>query len=233
MTFLFNAIVIDYSLAMTSFSSNWQKENKPTMSEKIKQNIGQQQPLKPRIELAKKKIQAQNQKLETILEKLQSKERSLFNQVVFALQKHDTQQGKMISNEISQVRKTTKMISQLKMALEQIQLRFESTIDLGEVMVAIGPAMGAVTKVRSGLGGVMPEVDRELGEINGVFSDIMMSAGSLGNPSFAFDAGGEEVDGILAEAGAVAEQRMSESFPDVPIGSYSSGMRTSASEHPQ
>jgi hypothetical protein len=44
------------------------------------------------------------------------------------------------------------------------------------------------------------------------------------------------VDRILAEAGAVAEQRMSESFPDVPIGSYSSGsssIRTSAGEHPQ
>jgi division protein CdvB (Snf7/Vps24/ESCRT-III family) len=218
---------------MTSFSNNWVKENKPTMSEKIKQNIGQQQPLKLRIELAKKKIQAQNQKLETILEKLQSKERSLFNHVVSALQKHDTQQGKMISNEISQVRKTIKMISQLKIALEQIQLRFESTIDLGDVMVAIGPAMGAVTKVRSGLGGVMPEVDRELGEINGVFGDIMMSAGSLGNTSFGFDASGEEVDSILAEAGAVAEQRMNESFPDVPIGSYSSSMRTSAGEHPQ
>ena len=218
---------------MTSFSNNWVKENKPTMSEKIKQNIGQQQPLKPRIELAKNKIQAQNQKLETILEKLRSKERSLFNQVVSALQKHDTQQGKMISNEIAQVRKTIKMISQLKIALEQIQLRFESTIDLGDVMVAIGPAMGAVTKVRSGLGGVMPEVDRELGEINGVFGDIMMSAGSLGNTSFAFDATGEEVDSILAEAGAVAEQRMNESFPDVPIGSYSSSMRTSAGEHPQ
>jgi division protein CdvB (Snf7/Vps24/ESCRT-III family) len=128
------------------------------------------------------------------------------------------------------------MISQLKIALEQIQLRLESTIDLGDVMVAIGPAMGALTKVRTGIGGVMPEVDRELGEINGVFSDIMMSAGSLGHTSFAFDASGEEVDRILAEAGAVAEQRMSESFPDVPIGSYSSGsssIRTSAGEHPQ
>jgi hypothetical protein len=32
----------------------------------------------------------------------------------------------------------------------------------------------------------------------------------------------------------VAEQRMSESFPDVPIGSYSSSnIRTSAGEHPQ
>ena len=207
---------------MTSFSSNWIKDNKPTMSEMIKQNVGQGQPLKPRIELAKKKIQAQNQKLETILEKLRGKERSLFNQTVYALQKHDTQQGKMISNEIAQVRKTTKMISQFKIALEQIQLRLESTIDLGDVMVAIGPAMGALTKVRTGIGGVMPEVDRELGEINGVFSDIMMSAGSLGQTSFAFDASGEEVDRILAEAGAVAEQRMSDSFPDVPIGSYSS-----------
>lgn len=210
---------------MTSFSSNWVKDNTPNMSERIKQNIGPQQPLKPRIELAKNKIQAQNQKLETILEKLRGKEKSLFNQVVSALQKHDTQHGKMLSNEIAQVRKTTKMISQLKMALEQIQLRLESTIDLGDVMVAIGPAMGALTRVRSGLSGVMPEVDRELGEINGVFSDIMMSAGSMSNTSFAFDASGEEVDKILAEAGAVAEQRMSESFPDVPVGS-SNGTRT-------
>ena len=213
---------------MTSFSSNWVKDNTPNMSDRIKQNIGPQQPLKPRIELAKNKIQAQNQKLETILEKLRSKEKSLFNQVVSALQKHDTQHGKMLSNEIAQVRKTTKMISQLKMALEQIQLRLESTIDLGDVMVAIGPAMGALTRVRSGLSGVMPEVDRELGEINGVFSDIMMSAGSMGNTSFAFDASGEEVDKILAEAGAVAEQRMTDSFPDVPVGSSSTRTGTTS-----
>ncbi|WP_148681292.1 Snf7 family protein [Candidatus Nitrososphaera gargensis] len=219
---------------MTSFSSNWVKDNKPNMSERIKQNIGPQQPLKPRIELAKNKIQAQNQKLETILEKLRSKEKSLFNQVVSALQRHDTQHGKMLSNEIAQVRKTIKMISQLKMALEQIQLRLESTIDLGDVMVAIGPAMGALTRVRSGLAGVMPEVDRELGEINGVFSDIMMSAGSMSNTSFAFDASGEEVDRILAEAGAVAEQRMTDSFPDVPIGSSSTRTgTTTTSENAQ
>ncbi|HEX2557254.1 MAG TPA: hypothetical protein VHK86_02935, partial [Nitrososphaera sp.] len=65
---------------MTSFSSNWVPDNKPNMSERIKQNIGPQQPLKPRIEFAKNKIQAQNQKLDTILEKLRGKEKSLFNQ---------------------------------------------------------------------------------------------------------------------------------------------------------
>lgn len=219
---------------MTSFSNNWVRDNKATMSERVKESLGPQQPLKPRIEYAKTKIHAQNQKLDTILEKLKGKEKTLFNQVVSALQRHDTQAGKMVSNEIAQIRKTIKMISQVKMALEQIQLRLETTIDLGDVMVAIGPAMGALTRVRSGLAGVMPEVDRELGEINGVFSDIMMSAGSMGNASFAFDASGEEVDRILAEAGAVAETRMSESFPDVPVGgSTSIGSRASAGEHSQ
>ncbi|MEW5841247.1 Snf7 family protein [Nitrososphaera sp.] len=217
---------------MTSFSNNWQRDNKATMSERVKESLGPQQPLKPRIEFAKNKIHAQNQKLDTILEKLKGKEKTLFNQVVSALQRHDAQAGKMVSNEIAQIRKTIKMISQVKMALEQIQLRLETTIDLGDVMVAIGPAMGALTRVRSGLAGVMPEVDRELGEINGVFSDIMMSAGSMGNASFAFDASGEEVDKILAEAGAVAETRMSENFPDVPVGSPT-GSRASAGEHSQ
>jgi division protein CdvB (Snf7/Vps24/ESCRT-III family) len=216
---------------MTSFTNNWAKDNKATMSERVKESLGPQQPLKPRIEYAKQKIHAQNQKLDTILEKLKGKEKSLFNQVVAALQKHDAQAGKMVSNEIAQIRKTIKMISQVKMALEQIQLRLETTIDLGDVMVAIGPAMGALTRVRSGLAGVMPEVDRELGEINGVFSDIMMSAGSMGNASFAFDASGEEVDKILAEAGAVAETRMSENFPDVPVGS--GGSRAYAGENSQ
>lgn len=217
---------------MTNFANNWVNDNRQNMSERLKESLGPQQPLKPRIEFAKNKLQVQNQKLDAILEKLRGKEKNLFNQVVSALQKHDTQAGRMVSNELAQVRKTIKSISQLKMALEQIQVRLETTIDLGDVMVAIGPAMGALTRVRSGLSGVMPEVDRELGEINGVFSDIMMSAGSLGNTSFAFDAAGEDVDRILAEAGAVAEQRMNESFPDVPVGS-STGYRSSTGENSQ
>jgi hypothetical protein len=54
----------------------------------------------------------------------------------------------------------------------------------------------------------------------------------MGNTSFAFDASGEEVDKILSEASAVAEQRMNDSFPDVPVGS-SSGYRSSAGENSQ
>jgi division protein CdvB (Snf7/Vps24/ESCRT-III family) len=218
---------------MTNFSSNWIKDKKVNTPDRIKGAVRTPQPLKPKIELAKNKIQIQNHKLDTILDKLKGKEKSLFNQVVAHMQIHDMQQGKMLSNELAQVRKTTKMISQLKMALEQIHMRLESTIDIGDVMVAIGPAMGALTRVKSGLSGVMPEVDTELGEINGVFSDIITNAGNMGNASLALDANGEDVDKILAEASAVAEQRMNDNFPDIPLGSFNSDSRSAVDEHSQ
>jgi len=223
----------------TNFSNNWIKENRLNTTERIKESVRTQTPLKSKIEFAKNRLQAQNQKMDTMLEKLRGKEKNYFNQVVASVQKHDVQQGKMLSNELAQIRKTAKTISQLKISLEQIQMRLESTLDIGDVMVAIGPAMGALTKVKSGLSSVMPEVDTELGEINGVFSDIMINAGSISNNSFAFDASGEDVDRILAEAGAVAESRMNASFPEIPTGSFSSNgsngssSRSSLDEHSQ
>ena len=220
---------------MTNFSSSWVNERRLNTSEKIKENLRTQQPLKPRIEFAKNKLQTQNHKLNNILENLRGKEKTLFNQVVLNLQKHDAQQVKMMSNELAQIKRTTKMISQVKMSVEQIHLRLESTIDIGDVMTSIGPAVGALTRVRSGMSGVMSEVDTELVEVDRAFSDIIMNVGSIdNNASFTFDAGGEDVDRILVEASAVAEQRMNENFPDVPVeSSFSNGSRSSMGEHSQ
>src|ERR687889_1139405 len=213
----------------TGFSSNWINKNRISTAERIKESVRTQTPLKSKIEFAKNRLQAQNQKMDNMLEKLRGKEKTYFNQVIASVQKHDVQQGKMLSNELAQIRKTAKTISQLKITLEQIQMRLESTLDIGDVMVSIGPAMGALTRVKSGLSSVMPEVDTELGEINGVFRDIMTNAGSMSNNSFTFDASGEDVDRILAEAGAVAESRVNASFPDIPTGSFSSSSSSNSS----
>jgi len=219
---------------MTNFNIKWDKERRLNTSEKIKENLRTQQPLKPRIEFARNKIQGQNHILDIILENLRGKEKTLFNQVVLNLQKHDAQQVKMMSDELAQIKRTTKMISQVKMSVEQIQYRMELTAGIEDVTSSIGPTVGALTRVRSGMSGVIPELDTELGEINRVFSDIMMNGGSIdnNNTSFTFDAGGEDVDRILVEAGAVAGHRMNENFPDVPVElSFSNGSKSFMGEH--
>lgn len=219
-----------------NFDRSWARQRKPATSEKIKEKMRTPQPLKPRVEFARNRIQAQSQKLDKVLHNLKDKENSLFNQVVSSLQKHDMQKGKMLSNELAQTKKTEKMISQIKLAVEQVNLRLESTLSMGDAVESIGPAIGALTKVKSGLAGAMPNVDSELDEINGVFNEVLSNVGSvenIGTASLEYGARGEDIDMILSEANAVAEQRANENLPDVTIGSFSNGRRSSIGESSQ
>ena len=216
---------------MTSFTNQWNKEAKKDPTERIRESLKSQKPLKPTMETAKNRLGIQTQKLDTLLEKLKSKDRALFNQIVTHLQNHDSQQSKMLSNELSQVRRTMKTISQLKMSLEQVHMRLESTIDIGDALTALKPAVGTLSKVKTGLSGLMPNVDVELGEINDVFSDIMVNANSTSDIGFALNPSGGDMTNILAEASMVAEQRVTDNFPDVPMGTYNRNARSSVGEH--
>ena len=216
---------------MTSFTNQWNKEAKKDPTERIRESLKSQKPLKPTMESAKNRLGIQTQKLDTLLEKLKSKDSALFNQIVTHLQNHDSQQSKMLSNELSQVRRTIKTISQLKMSLEQVHMRLESTIDIGDALTALKPAVGTLSKVKTGLSGLMPNVDVELGEINDVFSDIMVSANSTSDIGFALNPSGGDMTNILAEASMVAEQRVTDNFPDVPMGTYNRNARSSVGEH--
>lgn len=216
---------------MTSFTNQWNKEAKKDPTERIRESLKSQKPLKPTMETAKNRLGIQTQKLDTLLEKLKSKDRALFNQIVTHLQNHDSQQSKMLSNELSQVRRTIKTISQLKMSLEQVHMRLESTIDIGDALTALKPAVGTLSKVKTGLSGLMPNVDVELGEISDVFSDIMVNANSTSDIGFALNPSGGDVTNIIAEASMVAEQRVTDNFPDVPMGTYNRNARSSVGEH--
>ena len=215
---------------MTSFTNQWNKDAKKDPTERIRESLKSQKPLKPTMESAKNRLGIQTQKLDTLLEKLKSKDRALFNQIVTHLQNHDSQQSKMLSNELSQVRRTIKTISQLKMSLEQVHMRLESTIDIGDALTALKPAVGTLSKVKTGLSGLMPNVDVELGEINDVFSDIMVNANSTSDIGFALNPSGGDVTNIIAEASMVAEQRVTDNFPDVPMGTYNRNARSSVGE---
>jgi division protein CdvB (Snf7/Vps24/ESCRT-III family) len=218
-------------MLMTTFSNQWNKEAKKDPTERIRESLRTQKPLKPTMETAKNRLGIQTQKLDTLLEKLKSKDRTLFDQIVSHLQNHDSQQSKMLSNELSQVRRTIKTISQLKMSLEQVHMRLESTIDIGDALTALKPAVGTLSKVKTGLTGLMPNVDTELGEISDVFSDIMVNANSTSDIGFALNPSGGDMNNILAEASIVAEQRVTDNFPDVPMGTFNRHSRSSIGEH--
>jgi division protein CdvB (Snf7/Vps24/ESCRT-III family) len=103
---------------MTGFGRNWSSQSRAGASDKLKESLRPQGPLKPRIETAVNKLQLQTSKLDTMITKLNERDASLFRRVVDSMQRHDTDSAKVLSNELAEVRKIAKTLGGAKMALE-------------------------------------------------------------------------------------------------------------------
>src|SRR5215204_314634 len=85
-----------------------------SVRDKLREVAQSQTPLKPRIEEAQRKLQIQISKLDSISNKMQEKDKVIFNRIVNAMQNHDNHYGKLLSGELSQIRKMIKMIDSAK-----------------------------------------------------------------------------------------------------------------------
>jgi len=200
---------------MSRFADRWVPKEKGFI-DRVRESVRSEGPLRPRLEQALRRIQMQISKLDSASMKLRERDQTIFRKVVSAIQKHDMAHASIFANELAEVRKMSKMVTSAKLALEQIVLRLNTVQELGDIVVTLSPAMSVIKSVRSGLTSILPEAESEMNEIGGLLNDILVDAGQLGGLTVNFEAANEEAQKILAEASAVAEQRMRDQFPDIP-----------------
>jgi division protein CdvB (Snf7/Vps24/ESCRT-III family) len=219
-----------------SFNRKWVKPStnegvaNKIFENKFIDNIKSPAPLKPKIEDAQKKLQLQISKLDGISNKMQEKDHLIFKRIVYAMQNHDSQYAKVLSNELSQIRKMNKMVSSAKLAMEQIQLRLNTITELGDVVVTLSPAMSVIKGIQGGLSSMMPEADQSFGQISDLLSTIMNDSSQIPNTEISGTGMiSEDSMKILEEASMVVEQNMKDKFPDLPSPSEIDPERTEAS----
>ncbi|MEM3159157.1 MAG: hypothetical protein QXJ74_00060 [Nitrososphaera sp.] len=206
---------------MTGFEKNWNNQSKVSTSEKLKEALKPQGPLKPRIETAVNKLHLQTSKLETMISKMNEKDAALFRRVVEATQRHDTDAAKALSNELAEVRKISRTLNSAKMALEQVQMRLSTVHDLGDAMVALGPAMASIKGLKPGLAQFLPGADGEISNMQNMLGGVLMESLQGTTPTFDLNTGsGADIDQIMQEASAVAEQKVNDKFPSIPSAGY-------------
>ena len=201
---------------MPSFHKVWSRQETAGMADKFRDTVRPQGALKPRIQNAVGKLQVQTSKMDAMLGKLEQRDKQLFERVVTAVQQHDSSASKVLSNELSEIRKVKKMLGGARMSLEQVQLRLSTIHDLGDAMVAIGPAMSTMKSLQPSLGKFMPEADAEMSSMTQTLNGLMTASLSGDAFNMESDVSNEEADKILQEASAVAEQQIGEKFPSVP-----------------
>ena len=202
---------------MTSLSSKWSKPQKPGISERINNIIKPSGALKPRVETAIKKLQAQVGKLDAMLSSLNSRDEKIFHRIITATQQHDTHTAKALSKELAEVRKVRRVLGNARMAIEQIELRLTTFHDLGDTVVTVMPTIGLMKNMKSSLVKFMPGADQELNNMAEMLGGLMTETFHSSDASFGVDtAMNSESEKILQEAGAVAEQQAGDKFPSMP-----------------
>ena len=201
------------------FAKRWEeKEINQPFTERIKEAVRPPGPLKPRLDMAIRRIELQIQKLDQASERFSQRDKSIFARIVDAYTKHDMARANVFANELAEIRKMEKMIMHARLALEQIVLRLRTVTELGDVVSTLGPAISVLRAVQVGMTNVFPEAERELGQINNLLSGIIVEAGQITGLSINFEAANEDAQKILSEAAAVAEQRIKDKFPELPAG---------------
>ena len=205
------------------FGKKWDaKREEQRFPDRIRDAVKPAGPLKPRLDFAVRRIELKIQRLDQASERFNQKDKMLFSKIVDATQKHDTAHANIYANELAEVRKVEKITMNARLALDQVLLRVRTVSELGDVVSTLGPVIGVLGSLRTGLVGVLPEAENDIGEIANMLSGVMFDAGTSTGMSLNFNIINEDATNILNEAATVAEQRINQKLPDLPSGVASS-----------
>ena len=203
---------------MGSFQDKWSKPQKQGFAERITDTLKPKGSLKPRVEAAVKRLQAQITKMDGMVQKLHQRDQEIFQKIVTATQNHDTYSTKVLSNELVEVRKVHRILSNAKMGLERIELRLTTFHDLGDTVVTLMPTIGLMNGLKGSLVKFMPGADQEIGRMTEMLGGLMNETFSSSDNTFGVEEStNSDSDKILSEAAAVAESQTGDKFPDMPM----------------
>lgn len=173
-------------------------------------------PLKDRIIKAIYSLQVQSDKLEHTLNRLQRRDRQVFEKCIGAHLSNDVAHAILYANECAEIRKMAKLVISAQLSLERVILRLETVKEFGDVMSQLTPVLGIVKEVGKRLSGIIPEVSSELDRVHRLLNQTVVETGVSVKEAEAPRALSSEAERIMEEASVIAEQKIRERFPELP-----------------
>jgi len=180
--------------------------------DRIKEALSRK-PAREQLERAKYGLKAQIAKLELIQRNLEERDKTLFNRITEAYEKQDHLSMKALSSELAELRKAEKATLYSKLALERTLLRLEAAKSLDELARALVPTIGVMKNLRTAIGGLIPEAEDALRDVFETFNSALIGLGINLDSFRIYQPHSEEVEKILQEAEAIAEQKLKEKLP--------------------
>jgi Conserved protein implicated in secretion len=145
-------------------------------------------------------------KLLNLKNKLKFREKDLFEKTVLAKQTGKDELALVFANEISQIRKLQNNLEFLLIHIEQLILRLETTIQLGEFLNLVTNSKQLISTVQKDVRSISPELANVLDDLYKDFE--IVNSSYYPKNEFNFAVTSDEVEQIINEASEVASKRI-------------------------
>ncbi|MCI4461366.1 MAG: hypothetical protein JHC12_00170 [Thermogladius sp.] len=194
---------------------NWNKEQE-SIGEKLKKWFNpDKEPLEKKTIMAQYRLKTAISRISNYVEKLNERDRELFNNVVEALMQRDERRAKIYAKEVAEIRKVAKQLLTVQYALEHAALKLETFLIYGGAVNEVGPVIGVMRQALGILKSVAPDIWIDLQYAVRELETAMGS--SIVDVSTDIDSGlDSEARKIFEEARVIAEQKVKEKFAELP-----------------
>ena len=163
------------------------------------------------------KLKSQKFKLGQVIVKLTQRDRVLFKTCATALKAKNKERAEIFANELSEIRKLTKVLYHTQILVERIILRLETLKEFNSAFADLKPVLINLQSVTKSLNAFMPQMAYEMERVNETIFEVMtmskIDATKLEVPTDVKTPGGQEV---LKEVAGVLEERITEKLPEPP-----------------
>jgi len=161
-------------------------------------------------------LREQIAKLDQVAAKLKEEDDEIFSKIVSSIQEKDGDRAKVLASELSVMVKMGVMLTEAKLALEQLTLRLNTVTDMGDVAEAAAPSLNVIKNLTPGLASIVPESQSEMGKISELLSGALTETGQTSTDQPSFETSDDATDSIIEEAAIVQQPK----FPNVPESSH-------------
>jgi len=142
---------------------------------------------------------------------------TLFKKCIHSQELQDFPSAVMYANECAQVRQMSHTILTCGLALKSVALRLDTITEFGDVAMEVLPAIKIIHTLQGRLAGILPNLSIQLGSIGSNLDALVVQAGHATSQTWLSIPAREEADKILAEASAIADQKVQDAFPPLPV----------------
>lgn len=173
--------------------------------------------LKRNVEKSLTGLRLQIARLDSIYRSMENRSASYFEKCIDCLASKDEGHARIYADEIAEIRKLAKMVLHSQLVLEQVKIRLETIVELGDVVGMLTPISGVLEEVRGEISGILPEASQHLAELSVNIENLIMASGGQflqgTSPQLKLD---PEAQKIIEDAASIASERVRKSFPEPP-----------------